>query len=233
MTRCVVMGILLLSFIYGAAAEAMSIRISRRPLAWSVDGSKLLAVEVQDGPEGGGSLTYIVVSSSAPHYLRFDVSSDFSPGGGGTPQTITSKACKAAMSKLGKLVTRRQFPGLKLEVGRCARKGRVDLVRVPDKQREAFDATSFNGVGTLTLGDLTLKLTLNAATLSQATVTLGSWPMKPPAEVTVEELEVWLEPGHHMLLVASEGGLQLVLGSPTGDLAKLTPILLRPLAGDQ
>ena len=53
MTRCVVMGVLLLSFIYGAAAEAMSIRTSRRPLAWSVDGSKLLAVEVQDGPEGG------------------------------------------------------------------------------------------------------------------------------------------------------------------------------------
>ncbi len=221
------MCVLLLSFIYSGGAEAMSIRTSRRPLAWSVDGSKLLAVEIQDGPEGGGSLTYLVVSASAPHYLRFDVSSDFSPGGGGTPQKITSKACRSALSKLARLVTRRQFPGVELAVGRCARKDRVDLVRVADKQRAAFEATAFNGTGTLTLGDLTLKLTLNAATLGQATVTLGSWPMKPPADVTVEELEAWLEPGRRMLLVASAGGLQLVLASPTGDLAKLMPILLR------
>lgn len=227
MTRCVVSCAFLLSFLYCAAAEAMSIRVERRPLAWSVDGSKLLAVEIQDGPEGGGSLTYIVVSASAPHYLRFDVSSDFSPGGGGTPQKISSKDCRAAMGRLAKLVTRRQFPGLKLDVGRCARKDRVELVRIPDKQREAFEATAFAGTGALTLGDLTLKLTLNAATLTQATITLGSWPIKPPPDVTVAELEAWLEPGHRMLLVASTAGLQLVLASPTGDLGKLTPILLR------
>lgn len=101
---------LVFTFSFARPAAAMSIRVSRRPLAWSVDGSKLLAVEVQDGPEGGGSLTYLVVSASAPHYLRFEVSSDFSPGGGGTPQKISSKACRAAMARLARLVTRRQFP---------------------------------------------------------------------------------------------------------------------------
>ncbi|MCC6996138.1 MAG: hypothetical protein IT370_16130 [Deltaproteobacteria bacterium] len=218
---------LVFTFSFARPAAAMSIRVSRRPLAWSVDGSKLLAVEVQDGPEGGGSLTYLVVSASAPHYLRFEVSSDFSPGGGGTPQKISSKACRAAMARLARLVTRRQFPGLALETARCARKDRLDLVRVPDKQREAFAATAFNGTGALTLGDLTLTLTLDAATLTRAGSRLGRWPLKPPPDVTVSELEAWLEPGHRMLLVASEGGLQLVLASPTGDLGKLTPILLR------
>ena len=72
-----------------SSASALRITTNVSLLAWSVDGEAALLMQHRHGPEGGGSRTYLLVRAKPPGVVRAVVSSDFSPGDGSTPQTVS------------------------------------------------------------------------------------------------------------------------------------------------
>jgi hypothetical protein len=109
------------------AALAMHIRNNRRELARSPDGAVLYELRA-DGPEGGGSLTYRVEGKSRRDGVDFVVSSDFSPGNGSTPQTVSAKICEERLAALGAKLTKRKIPGVTLHPEGCRSKDRSGIV---------------------------------------------------------------------------------------------------------
>src|SRR5690242_6914333 len=106
----------LLVLLAGSSA-AMHIRTEVSVLAWSRDGQSVLLDEIADGPEGGGAHSLALVTTAAPHIVRFALSSDFSPGDGSRPQRITVAACTQAARKLAGRA--KAFPGLRIQPERC------------------------------------------------------------------------------------------------------------------
>jgi hypothetical protein len=111
-------------------ALAMHIRNNRRELARSPDGAVLYELRA-DGPEGGGSLTYRVEGKSRRDGVDFLVSSDFSPGDGSRPQTVSAKICEERLAALGAEVAKRKIPGVTLHPEGCRSKERSGLVVAP------------------------------------------------------------------------------------------------------
>jgi hypothetical protein len=93
--------VIAVSLLAAASATAMSIHTEDTELARSDDGKVVLIERVASGPEGGGSTTYVLRHANA-HEEAFEISSDFSPGDGSTPQRITAAACTAALEQLAK-----------------------------------------------------------------------------------------------------------------------------------
>lgn len=75
-------------------ARAMCSRTSFAVLAWNPAGTAVLLEKRQDGPEGGGALSYVVFGFAGNQGRSFSVSSDFSPGDGSTPETVTAAVCR-------------------------------------------------------------------------------------------------------------------------------------------
>jgi|SRR3954451_20491964 hypothetical protein len=111
-------------------ARAMSIRTNRKQLARSPEGAALYEVRA-DGPEGGGSLTYRVQGKATRDAIDFLVSSDFSPGNGSQPQTVSAEVCRQRVTALGKEIARRKIPRVTVHPEACASADRDGVVTVP------------------------------------------------------------------------------------------------------
>lgn len=120
------------------AASALHVRADVGPLAWSADGRSVLLADRHFGPEGGGSLTYLVVSAAAPAVSQFEVSSDFSPGSGSRPQAVPGVVCRRRLMALATLLGEKGFAGVEVETGGCRERQRDELVRVAPAQAEAM-----------------------------------------------------------------------------------------------
>jgi len=110
-----------------SSARALSIRSTKAQIARAADGSKLIEVR-EDGPEGGGALTYRVQGKKPGDVVDFVVSSDFSPGDGSTPQTVSPETCRQRLAALGTELAKRKIPGVTLHPEGCASARRAGLV---------------------------------------------------------------------------------------------------------
>ena len=88
----------LLCLVLGSPAHAMSMRLVHTPLAASRNGQAALFLISTLGPEGGGSIEFLLVTPK--QQAHFIVSSNFSPGGASRPQTIEESKCRTAVSRL-------------------------------------------------------------------------------------------------------------------------------------
>jgi hypothetical protein len=99
-------------------AHALSSRVFHTPLVASRNGQAALFLVSTIGPEGGGSIEFLLVTPNQQN--RFMVSSNFSPGGSSRPQTIGEAKCRIAVSRLQ---------------GAARQAGIVDFASHPDKCR--------------------------------------------------------------------------------------------------
>ena len=90
--------LVLAAALVSSTALAMGVRSTDTELAKSDDGKVTLVEVDSSGPEGGGSLVYKLKSASGEE--AFVISSNFSPGDGSRPQSISEKACVDALTKL-------------------------------------------------------------------------------------------------------------------------------------
>ena len=73
-------------------------RVFHTPLVASRNGQAALFLVSTIGPEGGGSIEFLLVTAKQQN--RFVVSSNFSPGGSSRPQIIEEPKCRIAVSRL-------------------------------------------------------------------------------------------------------------------------------------
>lgn len=143
------------------AASAMSIRYHEAVLAWSADGRALLLHHDADGPEGGGSTGYSVIGLDAQGKLTVIqalVSSDFSPGGSSRPQTVTAKACEAALGALGGALRKHGFKGVAVRAAGCSAKNRSGLVTVDETESQRASSSELGEGQRLVRGQLEIRL---------------------------------------------------------------------------
>jgi hypothetical protein len=88
----------LLCLVLTSPAQALSMRVFHTPLVASRNGQAALFLISTLGPEGGGSIEFLLVTPK--QHSRFMVSSNFSPGGPSRPQTIGESKCRIAVSRL-------------------------------------------------------------------------------------------------------------------------------------
>jgi hypothetical protein len=114
----------------GQRALAMGIRWDRKELAHSADRASAL-IEVRGwGPEGGGSLAYLVEARGRRKGVDFLVSSTFSPGDSRRAQTVPVATCEQRLQALAAELTSRSIPGVVVNPERCRSKEREGLVTV-------------------------------------------------------------------------------------------------------
>jgi hypothetical protein len=101
-------------------------------LAFNKTGDAVLVAFTESGPEGGGSSSYSVLGPADAVQAR--VSSDFSPGGGDTPETIPVGDCKKAVKALADAVLARGFEGITVRPEKCAGE-RYGVVEVAEASR--------------------------------------------------------------------------------------------------
>ena len=107
-------------------AVAMHITNSVSLLTWSADGLSALVAYDAQGPEGGGSVGYGVVTCAGVQ-ARVTLSSNFSPGGSSRPQRVTEQACRDGLAKLGAALETSGFKGVTLTPDDCkTRSGMVN-----------------------------------------------------------------------------------------------------------
>jgi len=111
------------------ASLAMSIRTFSSVVAWSSDGDAFLVQSDAQGPEGGGSHAYYLITTKPAAITKALLSSDFSPGGSSHPQTVSARACREAATRLQTALGDR-FPGVTVRPGKCDGKERTAVVAI-------------------------------------------------------------------------------------------------------
>jgi hypothetical protein len=117
---------MLTGLIASGSALAMGIRENRKELDRSAAGT-LYEVRA-DGPEGGGALTYRVQGKATRDRIDFVVSSDFSPGDGSQPQTVSPDMCRQRLDALRAELGRRRLAHVTVHPDGCGAKDRNGLV---------------------------------------------------------------------------------------------------------
>lgn len=99
--------------------------------AWSTSGLSVLLHERVDGPEGGGSSTYWILDETGEQSSRWQVSSDFSPGNGSTPERISEKECRRCVEEMRRELEKREL-GIMVDVNPagCEKDRRGEVVRL-------------------------------------------------------------------------------------------------------
>jgi hypothetical protein len=110
-----------------SAVLAMTVYVTRRPIARSSEGATLYEVR-GSGPEGGGSLTYRVQGKAPGDAVEFVVSSDFSPGDGSQPQTVSREMCRERLAALAAELAKRRIPGVVVNPEECGSASRAGVV---------------------------------------------------------------------------------------------------------
>jgi hypothetical protein len=111
------------------ASLGMSIQHASSVVAWSSDGDAFLVQADAHGPEGGGSLAYYLITTKPAALTKALLSSDFSPGDGSRPQTISAGACREAAKGLQSALGAR-FPGVTVRSDKCDGKQRSSVVAI-------------------------------------------------------------------------------------------------------
>jgi hypothetical protein len=185
--------------------RAMSVHTSLQLLAWSADGRSALLEERNHGPEGGGSLDYVIVSASPPAYAHFTVSSNFSPGNGSRPQTISATDCAKRVSELAALLEQKEFAGVSVQATRCQAKSRSELVTVSEKRSDEARSSA------LSPGGKTDGWRLSGFAGGVVLSTPGGGSQR--LEVKAEKPEGYLSPAGRMLLVVGNGYGRKIAGA--------------------
>ena len=120
-TRIAVLSLFVAVALFGGQALAMHIRRSVALVGFSKDGASALLDESESGPEGGGSLRYVVVSAVGPQEEPFLVTSNFSHGGSARPESVPEGICKAEAKRFAGLLTDKGFEGAKVNAEACAK----------------------------------------------------------------------------------------------------------------
>jgi hypothetical protein len=126
--------LLLIGFL-SAEAFAMHITQNSNLVAWSSDGRSALIEQRERGPEGGGSLTYLLLSGRPVTQESFPLSSDFS-NGASTIERITVDSCQSAAESLARRLEKEGFTGISVEASRCQQPGRSRTVNVSSAAAE-------------------------------------------------------------------------------------------------
>jgi len=112
-------------------ARALSMRVYHTPLIASRNGQAALFLVSTLGPEGGGSIEFVVVSPKQRD--RFVVSSNFSPGGISRPQTIDSTKCRSAVARLQSALRQAGIVDFSSHPDRCHGRAREHVIYVSEK----------------------------------------------------------------------------------------------------
>jgi len=110
------------------AVFAMGIRESKQQLARSANGAAALYEIRGHGPEGGGALTYRVQGKTARGAVDFVVSSDYGPGDGSRPETVSPEVCRQRVESLAAEIAMRKILGVTVHPEACASKSRDGVV---------------------------------------------------------------------------------------------------------
>jgi hypothetical protein len=121
-----------------APAPAMCVDVGYQVLAFSSDGESVLIEERGHGPEGGGSLAYLLLSGTAPSTQRFVVSSDMSPGDGSTPESVSMAALQKTLRELADALKRKKLGGVKVGAAARERGGLVTVEPATSKEVTPF-----------------------------------------------------------------------------------------------
>jgi len=97
--------------------------------AWSTSGNAVLLHERVDGPEGGGSSAFWILDTDGGVSSTWELSSDFSPGDGSTPQTVSVGECRRCAAEMKGELDRRGFGmAVKVDPAGCATEERGTVV---------------------------------------------------------------------------------------------------------
>jgi hypothetical protein len=113
------------------SAQALSMRVVHTPLVASRNGQAVLFLVSTIGPEGGGSIEFLLVTPT--QQSRFTVSSTFSPGGAGRPQTIGEAKCRIAVSRLQGALRQAGIVDFASHPDRCHSHAREQAIYVSEK----------------------------------------------------------------------------------------------------
>lgn len=149
-------------------AHALRIRTNIKLLAWSTDGQSVLLQKDRDGPEGGGSISYLLLGNAFPRVLQATVSQDFSPGDGSTPQRVSAGSCRKALASLAAGLKRLKFVGVKVVPGRCNKKMRGLALELSAATRKLAEA-SVTGRGQRVIVDGRLDIWLEKGRVRMTT----------------------------------------------------------------
>jgi hypothetical protein len=125
---------------WAATANAMHVMHDFIPVAYSPDGAHLLVRAVAHGPEGGGSEAFEIWGPMPPNRVRFEVSSDFSPGGGTHPQTISVGVCAQHLRELDMALKARGFTDIEMLPNACTKRSGAYLKTSQALETQVHDA---------------------------------------------------------------------------------------------
>jgi hypothetical protein len=121
----------LLCLVLTSPAQALSMRVVHTPLVASRNGQAALFLVSTLGPEGGGSIEFLLVTPK--QQSRFMVSSNFSPGGSSRPQAIGEAKCRIAVSRLQGALRQAGILDFAAHPDRCHGHAREQAVYVSEK----------------------------------------------------------------------------------------------------
>src|SRR5579872_1641717 len=123
------MHLLILPLLWASQAHAMCVSTSYDPVAWSKDGHAVLIEEVAHGPEGGGSISYLLVDFHKKKAHVFPISSNFSPGDETKPETISEETCRETTAKGNQLLEELGFQARFKADAKYCHKSRDDILK--------------------------------------------------------------------------------------------------------
>ena len=121
----------LLCLVLASPAHALSMRVFHTPLAASRNGQAALFLVSTIGPEGGGSIEFLLVTLK--QQSRYMVSSNFSPGGSSHPQNIEESKCRIAVSRLQAALRQAGIVDVASHPDKCHGHAREQAIYVSEK----------------------------------------------------------------------------------------------------
>ena len=94
----------------GGIALAMHIRSNDSVVAWLAEGRGVLIAREQQGPEGGGSLSYQALVPGEHVQQEWMLQSNFNPGNGSRPEQVSEATYQARVRELRALLEKYPSP---------------------------------------------------------------------------------------------------------------------------
>lgn len=118
-----------------ADAFAMGITTRESLHAWSKDGGAALLLVQAQGPEGGGSMAWRLLTHDGED-STYTVSSDFSPGGTSRPEVVSAGECKKKITSLDKALKKAGFINFRTRAKDCDTKTRDLTLQITKRHSE-------------------------------------------------------------------------------------------------
>lgn len=201
---------------------AMHTTVQESLVAWSEDGKRFLLYISEHGPEGGGSKAYRLICPGEQLEQTFELSSNFSPGDGSRPETVSDQACREAATKLKQQLRQLGFKGVSVDLQAKQRFSMVNFDPAAEERVNASKVTQGSGRVEITADEIRIELAGDTSTArealhmgSKATLTIplsehaaggkdrvgGYWKPYGQGSVTNESPQVFVAPNGPLLLV--------------------------------